>query len=335
MDVEKRTVGRHRNNEPAEESRPTVQTPKSRIAVGDQARQPAPRASALTRILAGLCDLCLSMATATACSIGVSRLVSTSKPSSGALIMTIASLVFLMCVVLYHAVFDCSPMRGTPGKRILGLRVTDPGGRRIGFVTSFTRTLVKFAGLIPLGAGTLWMLVDDKRRTLQDRMSGTMVLEKPGFRSVLYPSDETLRGILHSILLLVLLGGGGFLAAQIIVPEYRKAHDETTIQMGLSNAAHATRYVEESIRSGKGVPLEIPAEVMSASAVQGVAMRYLPRSANIEISYTLKTMKAYPRIVLKPSRQPDGSIQWSCVAISIPKDYLPRECASAGRGLIR
>jgi len=66
----------------------------------------------------------------------------------------------------------------TPGMRALRVRVAAPSGGP----PSVLRSLVRFVGLIlaiiPLLAGFLPALVDDRRRALQDFLSGTVVLDE-------------------------------------------------------------------------------------------------------------------------------------------------------------
>jgi uncharacterized RDD family membrane protein YckC len=67
----------------------------------------------------------------------------------------------------------------TPGSRLLRIRVEPAagGGLRV------RRALLRFAGLIlaalPLLAGYLLILVDDRRRGLHDRLARTVVVEAP------------------------------------------------------------------------------------------------------------------------------------------------------------
>jgi uncharacterized RDD family membrane protein YckC len=64
----------------------------------------------------------------------------------------------------------------TPGMRIMDLRVTSADGA----LPSVGRSIVRVVGLalaiIPLCAGFLPVLVDDRRRALQDFLAGTVVV---------------------------------------------------------------------------------------------------------------------------------------------------------------
>jgi uncharacterized RDD family membrane protein YckC len=62
----------------------------------------------------------------------------------------------------------------TPGARLMSIRVTGPSGR-IGVRRAVRRFLGMIACLIPLGAGFIPVLFDDRRRGLHDRLAGTVV----------------------------------------------------------------------------------------------------------------------------------------------------------------
>jgi uncharacterized RDD family membrane protein YckC len=63
----------------------------------------------------------------------------------------------------------------TPGMRLLGLEVSTTEGRRIGIGRSLRRVLGMVLAALPLGAGFLLVLVDDRRQGLQDKLAGTVV----------------------------------------------------------------------------------------------------------------------------------------------------------------
>jgi uncharacterized RDD family membrane protein YckC len=64
----------------------------------------------------------------------------------------------------------------TPGNRLLGIRVVPAAGGTIKPVRSVRRFIGLVISTIPLGAGFLPVLVDDKRRGLHDRIGGTVVV---------------------------------------------------------------------------------------------------------------------------------------------------------------
>jgi uncharacterized RDD family membrane protein YckC len=86
------------------------------------------------------------------------------------------SLAFLLWSVGYFVTF-WSTTGQTPGNRALRIRVRTASGERM----RPRRALLRFVGLVlaalPLFAGFLLILVDDRRRGLQDRLARTVVVE--------------------------------------------------------------------------------------------------------------------------------------------------------------
>jgi uncharacterized RDD family membrane protein YckC len=64
----------------------------------------------------------------------------------------------------------------TPGKRFVGIRVVQKNGERIGFWLALRRYILYWVSGIPVFLGFLWVLIDDERRGLHDRLSGTYVI---------------------------------------------------------------------------------------------------------------------------------------------------------------
>jgi len=84
--------------------------------------------------------------------------------------------VYLIWTVGYFTTFWATTGQ-TPGNRVLRIRVVPASGTRL----PPRRALVRFIGLtlaiIPLFAGLLPILVDDRRRGLQDMLARTVVIE--------------------------------------------------------------------------------------------------------------------------------------------------------------
>jgi uncharacterized RDD family membrane protein YckC len=93
--------------------------------------------------------------------------------------IAIGGLAYLAWFVGYFAVF-WSTTGQTPGARVMGVRVVCADG---GDAIRPRAAVVRLAGMalaaIPLCAGFLLILVDDRRRGLQDRLARTVVVYDP------------------------------------------------------------------------------------------------------------------------------------------------------------
>ena len=67
----------------------------------------------------------------------------------------------------------------TPGMRFVGIRVTDRRGHLPGLVRALRRLAGMYLAALPLGAGFLLVLVDDRRRGLHDVIARTLVIHDP------------------------------------------------------------------------------------------------------------------------------------------------------------
>jgi uncharacterized RDD family membrane protein YckC len=87
----------------------------------------------------------------------------------------IAACAWVIVVGFYFVLF-WSTAGQTPGMRVMGLRVHTYDGRRPGPGRSFARLIGLGLSIIPLFAGFLPVLVDDRRRGLLDMIAGTVVV---------------------------------------------------------------------------------------------------------------------------------------------------------------
>jgi uncharacterized RDD family membrane protein YckC len=84
---------------------------------------------------------------------------------------------WLLCVGAYFVGF-WSATGQTPGLRMMHLRVADRSGAPPSVLRSAVRLVGLALAIIPLGAGFLPVLVDARRRGLQDFLAGTVVLSE-------------------------------------------------------------------------------------------------------------------------------------------------------------
>ncbi|HET8953197.1 MAG TPA: RDD family protein [Solirubrobacteraceae bacterium] len=92
----------------------------------------------------------------------------------------IGALVFVVWAGAYFVTF-WSTTGQTPGARIMRFRVLAPGAQRgrIGPRRALVRLIAMVLAAIPLLAGYLMVLYDDRRRGLHDRIARTVVVDAP------------------------------------------------------------------------------------------------------------------------------------------------------------
>jgi len=156
----------------------------------DRLTAPVAYAGIATRGVALAIDAALSQAVFVigAALLGlIGSLVGTIRPEW--LAATLLSGGWAITVTLYFVGFWAVTGQ-TPGMRLMHVRVVARNGRP----PSFGRGLVRLAGLvlaiIPLFAGFLPVLVDDRRRGLADMLAGTVVLYADRALPVAEPAPE-------------------------------------------------------------------------------------------------------------------------------------------------
>jgi uncharacterized RDD family membrane protein YckC len=78
--------------------------------------------------------------------------------------------------LLYFALFEASTLQGSPGKRALGLRVTDLAGRRLGPGRAAARQLFKCLDIASSGLTYLIAGLTERNQGLHDILAGTLVV---------------------------------------------------------------------------------------------------------------------------------------------------------------
>jgi uncharacterized RDD family membrane protein YckC len=149
---------------------------------GTEAAREGEYAGLVTRTVAYSVDLILINVVALAVGAAVSlalSLLHVMPNGLATLVAGVLAVAYLVWVVGYFVSF-WSTTGQTPGARLMRIRVIDSGAAHR--LTPW-RGALRFAGLvlatIPLFAGFLIMLWDERRRCLQDRLARTVVVHAP------------------------------------------------------------------------------------------------------------------------------------------------------------
>ena len=148
--------------------------PRSRVEAGDSVR--VPYGGIATRGVALAVDAALAtmiFLTGTAVIGLVVSLVWNPRPAS--VVGTVIGVAGFLVEVAYFTGF-WSTAGQTPGMRLLHLRLVAAGGSAPGLGRSLVRLFGLIVAILLLFTGFLPVLVDDRRRALQDFLAGTVVV---------------------------------------------------------------------------------------------------------------------------------------------------------------
>ena len=97
----------------------------------------------------------------------------------------VADLINLIVGIAYFAGFESSSWQATPGKRALGLIVTDSSGARISFLRALGRYLAKILSGLILLIGYIMVAFTERKQGLHDFLASTLVVKgQPGTAGV-------------------------------------------------------------------------------------------------------------------------------------------------------
>jgi uncharacterized RDD family membrane protein YckC len=84
----------------------------------------------------------------------------------------------LIIYVVYHVVFETSPLRGTPGKALMKIALVKNNGSLLTIKDSLIRFAVSFLSSALFCLGYFMSLFTLKRQTLHDMVADTVVIEE-------------------------------------------------------------------------------------------------------------------------------------------------------------
>jgi uncharacterized RDD family membrane protein YckC len=85
---------------------------------------------------------------------------------------------YALLAFAWHVAGDLSPWRGSPGKRLFGLRVETSEGRAPAPLQAAVREAGSALSWLTLNLGHLLALLPPKRQSLHDRLAGTRVVQR-------------------------------------------------------------------------------------------------------------------------------------------------------------
>jgi len=129
-------------------------------------------------------------------------------------------------------------------------------------------------------------------------------------------------------------GGGAMLAMTILLfPQFQAAYSDLGIRAQVAQALAALHVIERDIEAGWASSRLLPRQTGHAalSVQPGAALidevNVNPVTGRVRVALgSIVPELAGKTILLAPRRDDEDRVQWVCVPVDIPPQYLPREC---------
>jgi uncharacterized RDD family membrane protein YckC len=217
---------------------------------------------------------------------------------------------------LYCTSLESSSWQATIGKRLIGIKVTNRHGERIGFARAAARFVAKLLSVLTLFVGYLLIAITARRQALHDLIAGTLVVhEGPRRRPAWIVATVSVAACVPFL---------GVLAA-IAAPAYQDYAIRAQVSEGLELASRHRAAVEAAWGNSPGDL----ADLTSDSVGHGLPRtgRYVESieivSGMIVISYGAAANEALAGSVLSivPALDDQRTLAWACGYGTAPRGF--------------
>ena len=230
---------------------------------------------------------------------------------------------------LYAALFESSAMQATPGKKAIGLKVTDLQGNRISFGRATGRYFAEWITGMTFFVGYVMVAFTQKRQSLHDMIAGTVVVAaatEPAAVAASPPAKPMSPWGIAGIFLLAFVPLFGILAA-IAIPAYQDYTVRTQVTEGVVIANEFKNEVMLFAEENGRWPSDLAEAGLAEEADRRVdGARYLE---SLEIAHGTLTLTygksghaaiQRKRLSFRPYVTEGGEVDWLCGRAAEPDD---------------
>ena len=220
----------------------------------------------------------------------------------------------LIVAALYMGLLPATRLQATLGKGMVGLRICDRSGKRIGVLRSLLRLVAWVPSIGFGGLGFIAAAFTPRRQALHDLVAGTFVVNRGATPEEIaqVPARVSAMSRVGLILGFSLFAFGVYYL--LLVFDRQRRYEELVALLDAADPYKAE--VEKALRSGAPMPAPVAmprnARVMSARPDGTIV---------IEVSDDLVPGA---RLTLRPEAVPDGKYQWTCRGEGMR--YAPAAC---------
>jgi uncharacterized RDD family membrane protein YckC len=234
--------------------------------------------------------------------------------------------------LLYAAGFESSGWQATPGKRLLGIKVTDLAGQRIGWLRALLRHLAQLLSALCLLLGYLMAAFTRRRQALHDLIAGTLVVRaaaSPDEVASALPARPWSRWMIAALvapvlatwLLLLVLGTEP--DAPTAAAQPNRYHARTEVTAALYYASTAIDTAESLYGDSKDfATVNVPEMDLDEEASRTIAtLAIVAGSIHITFGGESDPVLQGRTATLTPAVDAEGTITWICGYADVPDGY--------------
>jgi len=234
--------------------------------------------------------------------------------------------------LLYAAGFESSRWQATPGKRLIGIKVTDLAGGRIDFRRALLRHVAQLLSTLCLMLGYVMAAFTRRRQCLHDLIAGTLVVRaaRSPVEIAQAPPARAWSRWMIAALVAPIVATWILLWVLHVVPELPRAvldqggyHARTEVTAALYYASDAMDTAEEMYGESKDfATVNVRSVELSAEASRTIAqLAIVAGSVHITFGGQSDPVLQGRTATLTPAVDEDGAVVWVCGYADVPDGY--------------
>lgn len=157
------------------------------------------------------------------------------NPADAAWMLLIYPLIFGVAL-LYYALQESSVHQATVGKRALGIKVTDPEGRRISRGNAVGRWFAAALSYLTLYIGFLMAAFTERKQALHDMVAGTLVVDRWAYTDQPERQSQTSGCLIVLVILVFTIVPVIAILAAVAIPAYQSYVQRAQISLAIHQA---------------------------------------------------------------------------------------------------
>lgn len=238
-------------------------------------------------------------------------------------------LLWLLAAPIYYASLESSEWQATIGKRLIGIKVVDLEGRRIGFGRALGRWLASSLSYLTFYIGFLLAALTERKQALHDFVAGTLVVDRWAYTVSPEKQQQRMSGLVVGLIVFVVALVPISILAAIAIPAY---HDYTVRARALEvlgTTGPAKTAIAEFVASDGSCPndwSQLTGGAKPSSPLIGDSLvgEFDDGGCGMQITFAsaAPTKLAGKDLYLTLDAE---SLSWSCTS-NVEARYLPSSC---------